>query len=96
MKVKVYVNWQDEKILNTKEYEEEVAECVKDREDDDYGFSEFLNDYLEDRVHGSEFAYLFNLSKEEREKILELWKEDCLEAVRNNPDDDYEEVEIEL
>ena len=96
MKVKVYVNWDEEKILNAKEYEEEIVESAKDREDDDYALNEFLNDYLEDRVRGPEFAYLFNLSKEEREKILELWKEDCLETVRNNSDDDYEEVEIEL
>lgn len=96
MKVKVYVNWDEEKILNAKEYEEEIVESAKDREDDDYELNEFLNDYLEDRVRRSKFAYLFSLSKEEREKILELWKEDCLETVRNNFDDDYEEVEIEL
>lgn len=96
MKVKVYVNWQDEKILNAKEYEEEIVESAKDREDDDYELNEFLNDYLEDRVRRSKFAYLFSLSEEEREKILELWKEDCLETVRNNVAEDYEEVEIEL
>ena len=96
MKVKVYVNWDEEKILNAKEYEEEIVESAKDREDDDYELNEFLNDYLEDRVPRSKFAYLFSLSEEEREKILELWKEDCLETVRNNSDDDYEEVEIEL
>ena len=96
MKVKVYVNWDEEKILNAKEYEEEIVESAKDREDDDYELNEFLNDYLEDRVRRSKFAYLFSLSEEEREKILELWKEDCLETVRNNSDDDYEEVEIEL
>ena len=96
MKVKVYVNWDEEKILNAKEYEEEIIESAKDREDDDYELNEFLTDYLEDRVPRSKFAYLFSLSEEEREKILELWKEDCLETVRNNSDDDYEEVEIEL
>ena len=96
MKVKVYVNWDEEKILNEKEYEEEIVENAKGREDDDYELNEFLNDYLEDRVRRSKFAYLFSLSKEERGKILELWKEDCLETVRNNFDDDYEEVEIEL
>ena len=96
MKVKVYVNWDEEKILNAKEYEEEIVESAKDREDDDYELNEFLNDYLEDRVPRSKFAYLFSLSEEEREKILELWKEDCLETVKNNSDDDYEEVEIEL
>ena len=96
MKVKVYVNWDEEKILNAKEYEEEIVESAKDREDDDYELNEFLNDYLEDTVRRSKFAYLFSLSEEEREKIHELWKEDCLETVKNNSDDDYEEVEIEL
>ena len=96
MKVKVYVNWDEEKILNAKEYEEEIVESAKDREDDDYELNEFLNDYLEDRVCRSKFAYLFSVSKEEREKILELWKEDCLEVVRENLNDDYEEIEIEL
>ena len=98
MKVKVYVNWQDEKILNAKEYEEEIAECAKDREeDDDYELSDFLNDYLDGKYCcRHKLAYLFNLNGEERKKILELWKEDCLETARNNFAEDYEEVEIEL
>ena len=97
MKIKLYVDWENGKILKEEEYEKEVAEFAKDREDDDYEFEEFLGDYFErNHRNRNRLAYFFNLSKEEREKILELWKEDCLETVRNNSDDDYEEVEIEL
>ena len=97
MKIKLYVDWENGKILKEEEYEKEIAEFAKDREDDDYEFEEFLGDYFERNLHNSNrLAHLFNLSKEERKKILELWKEDCLETVRNNSDDDYEEIEIEV
>ena len=97
MKIKLYVDWKNGEILNAKEYEEEIAECAKDREDDDYEFGDFLDNYCDRNLHNSNrLAHLFNLSKEEREKILELWKEDCLETVRNNSNDDYEEIEIEV
>ena len=96
MKIKLYVDWENGKILNAKEYEEEIAECAKDREDDDYELEEFLGDYLERKDSYTDLAYLFKLNKEDREKILKLWKEDCLETVRNNFCDDYKEIEIEV
>ena len=97
MKIRLYVDWENGKILKEEEYEKEIAEFAKDREDDDYEFEEFLNDYFErNRRNCNRLAYFFNLSKEEREKILELWKEDCLETVRNNTNDEYNEIEIEV
>lgn len=97
MKIKLYADWNERKILKEKEFEEEIAECAKNRENDDYELEDFLDNYCDRNLHNSNrLAHLFNLSKEEREKILELWKEDCLETVRNNSDDDYEEIEIEL
>ena len=97
MKIKLFVNWENERILKEKEFEKEIAECAKDRENDDYEFEDFLDNYCDRNLHNSNrLAHLFNLSKEEREEILELWKKDCLETVRNNSDDDYEEIEIEL
>ena len=97
MKIKLFADWNERKILKEKEFEEEIAECAKARENDDYEFEDFLDNYCDRNLHNSNrLAHLFNLSKEEREKILELWKEDCLETVRNNSDDDYEEIEIEL
>lgn len=96
MKIKLYVDWKNGKILKEEEYEKEIAESAKDREDDDYAFEEFLGNYLERKISYPNLVHLFYLNKEDREKILELWKEDCLETVRNNTGDDYEEVEIEV
>jgi hypothetical protein len=100
MKIKLYVDWQEEKILKEKECEEKILEDAKDREEDNYAFAEFLDNYLNQTYNyrGSTIAYvcLFNLSKEEREKIIELWKEDCLETARRDFNDYYEEIEVEI
>ena len=96
MKIRLYVNWKNRKILKEEEYEKEIAKLAKDREDDDYELEEFLGDYLERKDSYTDLAYLFKLNKEDREKILELWKEDCLETVRNNTNDEYNEIEIEV
>ena len=97
MKVKLYVDWANEKILKEKEYEKEILELVEEQIEDEYSFNEFLDNYLNNkRCHRYEFEYLFNLNEEERQEILKLWKEDCLETVKANFDDDYEEIELEL
>ena len=64
MKIKVYVNWNEEKLLNAKEYEKEILKCAKEREaDDDYEFADFLNDYLDggESSYRYKLAYLFNI-----------------------------------
>lgn len=97
MKIKLYVDWTEARILKEKEYEEEAVEGAKDREEDEYAFEEFLDNYSAQNLRNChKLAYLFNLSKEEREKILKLWKEDCLETTRSNLSYDYEEIEIEV
>lgn len=97
MKIKLYVDWQEEKILKEEEYEKEMVECAKDIEDDDYEFGAFLNSYFDQNLYlNVKLAYLFNLSKEEREEILEQWKKDCLNTAKNNSCDDYKEIEIEI
>lgn len=96
MKVKLYVDWREEKILKEKEYEKEILEAVEEQEEDEYRFNEFLDNYLSQRCHRYEFEYLFNISGEERKEILELWKKDCYETVKADFDDDYEEIELEL
>lgn len=97
MKIKLYVDWENGKILKEEEYEKEIAEFAKDRENDDYEFEEFLDNYFERNLpNRNKLAHLFNLNKEEHKKILKLWKENCLADVRNNFLNDYEEVEIEV
>ena len=77
---------------------EEMIEFAKNREFNDCEFEDFLDNYFDERnpYTCNKLVYFFNLSKEEREEILELWKKDCLEIVKNNSDVDYEEIEIEL
>ena len=95
MKIKLYVDWMNEEILNEKEYEKEILEYAEGREkDDSYSFAEFLDDYLEREEQ--DLAYLFNVNEKERKKILELWKENCLEVTRENFDDNYKVIEIEV
>lgn len=97
MKIKLYVDWENGKILKEEEYEKEIAKFAKDRENDDYDFEEFLDNYFERNLpNRNKLTHLFNLNKEEHKKILELWKENCFAEVRNNFLNDYEEVEIEV
>ena len=100
MKIKLYVSWQDERILREKEYEEAILEAAKYREEnEDDEFAEFLDNYLSQncRCRGCDkLVYLFNLSEEKRKEILKLWKKDCLEMARYNFPNDYEEIEIEV
>lgn len=98
MKIRLFVDWENERILKEKEYEEEAVEGAKDREEDEYAFAEFLDNYF-NRNYGcksEKLVRLFNLNEEERKEILKLWKKDCLETIMNNLSYDYEEIEIEV
>lgn len=98
MKIKLFVNWENERILKEKEYEEKTIEGAKDQEEDEYAFSDFLDDYLNRKCgcRSEKLAYIFNLNEEDRKEILKLWKKDCLETSRNNLSYDYDVIEIEV
>ena len=95
MKIKVYVNWKDEEVLNEKDYMEfrdrKVNEIADDYFEDDYEFGEFLSeDYTRSEI--------FRMTEEDKEKVKKAWKAQCKESAEETFDDEYnyEEVEVEI
>ena len=100
MKIIVYVNWSDEKIITEKEYKEKIKKIKKDKENfDDYKNS-YLNDYIEDFIAKSSYLRLFetvfNFTDTERQKILDELKEGYENQVEQDLSEEWEEIEIDI
>lgn len=89
MKVKIYVKWRHEEIINEKEFKEKVAQAVNNFKTDETYFIEWLNDNYN--------AFnVWEMSAEERAKILEEYAEVCQDWAEEEVADDWEEIEIEV
>lgn len=88
-KVKLYVNWKDNEILNEKEFDEKIEEETNCRIEDDEIFSKFLaNEFFD-------FADVFALKDEEKGEIFEKFKIETKEEVISDLlNGDWEEVEV--
>lgn len=100
MKVVVYVNWSDEKIITEKEYKERLEKEKKNKANfDDYKDSH-LNDYIEDFIDRSSYLRLFEtvfyFTDAERQKILDEVKEGYENQVEQDLSEEWEEVEIDI
>lgn len=89
MKVKVYVNWNDEEILSEKEFQNIVEDRVWDIMGDEYDF---------DQICGVEFGAfeLFNMDSKNENDI-----EKIKSIIRKNTEDDFrsdgwDEIELEI
>lgn len=87
MKVTVYVNHEDEEVINEKEFTERLDKATEEMAKDNLAFEEWVNDYLS--------AYdIWKATPEEREEITKKWKEYCREYISNDGDmmwwQDYE------
>ena len=79
MKVTVYVNHEDETIINEKEYLERLDKATEEMTKDNLAFEEWVNDYYS--------AYdIWKATPEEREEILKKWKDYCREYISNDGD----------
>ena len=103
MKVKIFVDWSRQEIMNQKEGEEKLASHLKDQADYEDYRTDYLNDIIEDwlkkhpTTHYSEFyKKIFDLSAEERAEIEAKCRESYKEQVEQDFFDDWEEVEIEV
>ena len=103
MKVKIFVDWSKQEIMNQKEGEEELASHLKDQIGYEYYRTDYLNDIIEDwlkkhpTTHYSEFyKKIFDLSAEERAEIEAKCRESYKEQIEQDFFDDWEEVEIDV
>lgn len=103
MKIKIYVDWVGNRIMNQKEGEEKLASQLNDNLNyEDYRgtyFNDIIGNWLKNHptVHHSEYyKKLFDLSAEERAEIEAKCRESYKEQVEEDFFDDWEEIEIEV
>lgn len=93
MTVKLYVDWTKNRILTPKQFEEMLDKTIKERVTEEDAFLNYLEEYFT-RVE------LFEMDKEEREKVRQDFQEYCEDVVYReligSRYSQYEEVMIEL
>lgn len=80
MKIKIYVNWDDEKVLSEKEA---AKQLVEDKN--------IFNEWLIDRYTPEE---LLKMKDNEQEKVRQKYKEYCETTIKDMDYYDVHEIEI--
>lgn len=87
MKIKIYVDYENQSVLTEEDYKEVLTERVKSYKSDNDAFEDWLND----RYSASE---IFKMKSHELDKVVERWEGVC----EGDAEDDMgrELVEYEL
>ena len=87
MKIKIYVDYENQSVLTEEDYKEVLTERVKSYKSDNDAFADWLND----RYSASE---IFKMKSHELDKVVERWEGVC----EGDAEDDMgrELVEYEL
>lgn len=86
--MRVYVNWRDEDILMTKQYEDLIEEKVNKLENNEDAFIEWL-----DRNYNASELWEENVTQ--RELVKERWHDHCWNEVIYDLSCNYDEYDIE-
>ena len=92
MKVKLFVCWRREEIINEEKLEKIIAERQLERREDKDCMAEDIDDYL-DRYDRYE---IFSLTEEEKKAIVERVQKDSDNWVREDVLEEYDEIYIEV
>lgn len=95
MKIKIYVNWEEGKILSAKEFDDFKKNKVADILGDEYDRAEYINDYLRD-VKGYDYADLLFMDEEDRREVEDLAVKYLAECVGEELDKEFKEIELEV
>lgn len=91
MMIKVYVDFEGERVFNEQDYLDFIEELVEDREEYDELLSDFLN-YENDFTS----AEIFRLSQEEKAELLTRYKDYVRNYIKENDLSRCGEYEIEI
>lgn len=93
MKVKIFVNWEERKILSESGFSEMIADRAQQKVNDDYELSYFLENEI---VYSH--SEVFKLTPEEKDKIYKEFQEYCKEEAETDVlnEDDWFEKFIEV
>jgi hypothetical protein len=95
MTVTVYVNWEERKILNKEEFEEEVNTLVENINEDHYERRERIWEFLEYKE--LDWEDLFDMSETDRQELIKEFDEWLvMDAEAELLEDVFDEVKIEL
>ena len=87
--VTVYVNWADGEVLGAADKGEWIDEKVEKYLDDE----ELLEDWLSDNYYCRE---LFNMTYEDKSKLLDEYREVCLNCALDDFERKFDEAEIKI
>ena len=88
MKVKVYVNWDERKIISEKEYEEKVEKSAKEYAESYADFADWLNDHY----HADD---VWEMSESTRKEVKQEYCEACQTWAEDEVNDYWKPYEIE-
>lgn len=98
MRIKVYVNWDNEEILTEKEYQQVIEENYNDLVDDEV----FFEDY-KDEVFGHGISNVFTLINNFRNndynyfnELIDTWETFCHDHANEQVEADYIEQFLEI
>lgn len=87
----VYIHESENRVLNAEGFQTEMALRATDLQGDTGLFDEWLTD-----VKDLSASEIFNLTKEERDKLWQEYDEYCTEAAKEELLDEWTEHEIEV
>ena len=89
MKVKVYVNWNDQVLLTEAGYAEWAKETAEEMEEEEDAFEDFLNEHYY-------CAEIFYFSEEEKARVREEFREKCKKMAEEDLGNTFEMIEKEI
>lgn len=90
MKIKIYVNWQDEEILQEKDYQKRIEQKTEDYSENKDYFDEFLTDET------YSLEQVFNFTEDERKEIRKRFLEQCKDWAKDRIENDFEMITLEI
>ena len=89
MKVKFYVNWDDQTLLSEAEYAERIKEASEDMKDEDDAFADFL-------ATNYSSTEIFDFEDEDRARVRKEFYEECERMAKEDLSYMFDEIEKEI
>ena len=89
MKIKIYVDYENQDVLTEEQYEEAMAERIKSYKNDNEAFEDWLND----RYSASE---IFKMNGVELDKVVERWEGVCEADAEEDMGREITEYELDV
>ena len=100
MKIKVYVDWTNSRILTEKEYKDRLSVAMADKEEYRYYEQDCLEECIKEWLNKHNlfetFQAVFHLHENSKKEILKMCRESYEDQVKQDFSEDWEEVEIEI